>query len=166
MENQSANIETEKVKTKRRRCRPIKSKSVCCLSEIEPNMECKEIQIKFEKKKFDFVMSENVIKDLEVGFRDFKLNWVPLVPIEEANQMVLMQKIRLQQLRLHLENQFDISLSDSSDEDETVTWCIDPSRGGMAQMPREPKIPPFFYWEKEGEGEAICDWTSDEKLNW
>ena len=164
MENQSSNIETEKVKTKRRRCRPIKNKSVCNLNEIVPDQECKEMQIRFEKKNFDFVMCESVKKDLEVEFQEFKLNWVPLVPVEDANQMVLMQKIRLQQLRLHLENQFDISLSDSSEEDEDVTWCIDPSRGGMAQMACEPKIPPFFYWEKEGE--VVNDWTSEERLNW
>ena len=156
-------VESEKPKNRRRRCRSHHNRSLCHLDKIVPDHESKDIQMKFESEKFNVSVCETDMSDLDADFVNFKLNWFPIVPLEDANQMLIMQKIQRQQLQLQLEEQYDISFSDSSDEEEVRTWVIDPIRGGMAQMPRQPKIPPFFYCEQKKED--IVDWTEEEKLN-
>jgi len=156
---------SEKPKNKRHRCRrPDRTRSVSCLNNIEADKQSTEIQISFESKKFEWVLSEDVKDSLSDEFLNLKLNWLPLVPIEDANQMIFIQKIKMQQMKLEWEKELELSFSDSSEE-ESIAWCVDVTRGGMARMPYHPKHTPTFF-TSEKRSEPINDWTDEEKNGW
>ena len=102
-------VESEKPKNRRRRCRSHHNRSLCHLDKIVPDHESKDIQMKFESEKFNVSVCETDMSDLDADFVNFKLNWFPIIPLEDANQILIMQKIQRQQLQLQLEEQSETS---------------------------------------------------------